>query len=66
MAQVMNPNVKRDNTLDTVLSGLKIYGTVSDLSSQKQKDDEEKKKQDEYDAMKRRLDAMYVKGQPEP
>ena len=39
MAQVMNPNVQKDDSLNNIIGGLQIYSTVQDIRAKKAKED---------------------------
>lgn len=71
MAQVMNPQVKKDDGLNTVMSALQIYSTVSGMGKKDAAANGEKTPiEDTTEAMKRRLEQLQrdedLYGGPEP
>lgn len=64
MAQVINPSLPKDDSLNQVLAGLQIYSSIRGIG--KEADETEKKSMatanDYMDAMKRRLDSMNQGG----
>lgn len=60
MAQVQAPNEKKDDSLNTILSGLGIYANVSDM--QVKNAQAEAKVAAEQEAMRRRIEELNKQG----
>lgn len=58
MAQVMNPDVKKDDTLDNIIGGLQIYSTVQDIRAKNAQKNVQSMPVSPMDAMQRRLDQL--------
>ena len=54
MAQVFSPNVKKDDSLDTIIGGLSVYSTFQDIQDKANKKEAEEKQPQSMTAMERK------------